>query len=173
MAASVNPGAPVATGFSAPEATVPPLENMPPHMSTQTVAPPVPVPDVLSYPRAGFWIRMGAGFIDMVLVGIMGGLLHFPQLGFLAALVYFAGMWTWKGTTIGGTILGLRVVRVDGQQLTILIAIVRALAGLFSAFMLFLGILWIAWDSEKQGWHDRLAGTVVIRLPRSIPIVMV
>ena len=120
---------------------------------------------------------MAAGFLDLCLMCFVGGLvgtaMRLPPLGFLTALAYFVGMWTWKGTTIGGALFGLRIVRVDGQQLTVLIAVVRALAGLFSIFFLFLGILWIAWDSEKQGWHDRLAGTVVLRLPRSMPLVMI
>ena len=79
-------------------------------------------------------------------------------LGFLVALAYFAGMWA-KGTTIGGIVLGLKVVRVDGQPVTFVVALVRALAAAFSAVVLFLGFLWIAWDI---GWHDRIAGTVLV-----------
>ena len=41
-----------------------------------------------------------------------------------------------------------------------------------SAIVMFLGFLWIAWDPDKQGWHDRIAGTVVIRLPRGTPLVL-
>ena len=40
-----------------------------------------------------------------------------------------------------------------------------------SAVVFFLGFLWIAWDDEKQGWHDRIAGTAVVRLPRGTPLV--
>ena len=80
-------------------------------------------------------------------------------------------MWTWKGTTVGGALLGLKVVRLDAQPVTFMVALVRALAAAFSIFFLFLGFLWIAWDREKQGWHDKIAGTVVVRLPRSVPLV--
>jgi uncharacterized RDD family membrane protein YckC len=131
----------------------------------------VPVPDTLAYPKAGFWERMGAAFLDIVLIGIVGRVVGHPSIAFLVALAYFAGMWTWKGTTIGGIVVGLKVVRLDGQPVTITIAMVRALGGAFSVVVLFLGILWIAWDSEKQGWHDKLAGTVVLRLPRGTPLV--
>jgi uncharacterized RDD family membrane protein YckC len=37
--------------------------------------------------------------------------------------------------------------------------------------VLFLGFFWIIWDAEKQGWHDKIAGTVVVRLPRGMPLV--
>ena len=132
---------------------------------------PAPLPDVLVYPKAGFWQRMAAGFLDLVLVGILSAFVHGPPLGFLVALAYFVGLWTWRGTTIGGIVLGLKVARIDGQPITLTVALVRALAGAFSILMLFLGILWIAWDKEKQGWHDKIAGTVVLRLPRGTPLV--
>lgn len=132
--------------------------------------PPV-LPETLSYPRAGFWERMGAGFLDIILVSILAHLVHFPPLGFLLALAYFAGMWAWKGTTIGGVVLGLKVVRADGEPVTFLVALVRALAAAFSLVVLFLGFLWIAWDDEKQGWHDKIAGSLVLKLPRGTPLV--
>jgi uncharacterized RDD family membrane protein YckC len=133
---------------------------------------PAVVPEVLSHPRAGFWERMAAAFLDMVLLGVIGafGDLTMPWI-FLVALAYFSAMWSWRGTTIGGTVLGLKVVRLDGQPLAFTVALVRALAAGFSIIVLFLGFLWIAWDAEKQGWHDRIAGTVVLRLPRGTPLV--
>ena len=134
-------------------------------------APAVSLAEAFTYPRASFWERMGAAFLDMVLVGILGGIVGGPPLGFLVALAYFAGMWAWKGTTIGGIVLGLKVVRLDGQPVTFAVALVRALSAAFSVIVLFLGFLWIAWDKDKQGWHDRIAGTVVVRLPRGTPLV--
>jgi uncharacterized RDD family membrane protein YckC len=138
--------------------------------STATaIATPAVLPETLSYPKAGFWERMGAAFLDLVLVGISGALVG-PFVP-IVALAYFSAMWAWKGTTIGGIVIGLKVVRFDGQPVTFAVALVRALAGAFSIFVLFLGILWIAWDSEKQGWHDKIAGTVVLKLPRGTPLV--
>ena len=134
-------------------------------------APPVqpPLPAALSHPRAGFWERMGAAFLDWALLCIPIALVG-PFI-FLVALAYFAGMWTWKGTTIGGIVLKLQVVRYEGESLNFLVALVRALAAAFSALVLFLGFFWIGWDRDKQGWHDRIAGTVVVRLPRSMSLV--
>jgi len=129
------------------------------------------LPDTLAFPKAGFWERMGAAFLDVLLLGIIGGVIGHPPVGFLLTLAYFVAMWTWKGTTVGGVVLGLKVVRLDGQPITLTVALVRALAGAFSVIVFFLGILWIAWDRDKQGWHDRIAGTVVIRMPRGTPLV--
>jgi len=70
-------------------------------------------------------------------------------------------------------VLKLQVVRSDGQSVTFLAALVRALAAAFSVIVLLLGFLWIAWDRDKQGWHDKIAGTVVVRLPRSVPLVCI
>jgi uncharacterized RDD family membrane protein YckC len=136
--------------------------------ATAAGAPPV-LPDALCYPKASFWERMAAGFLDVVLVGILGSVAH--HFALLVALAYFAGMWTWKGTTVGGIVLGLKVVRVDGQPVSFLVALVRSLAAAFSGVVLLLGFLWIAWDAEHQGWHDKIAGTVVIKLPRGTPLV--
>jgi uncharacterized RDD family membrane protein YckC len=136
--------------------------------------PSVALPDVLAYPKAGFWERMAAGFLDMVLIGIIAGAaVHSASLTMLVALAYFSAMWTWKGTTVGGIVLGLKVVRADGQPLPFLVALTRALAAAFSIFVLFLGIFWIAWDLDKQGWHDKIAGTVVLKLPRSAPLLII
>jgi uncharacterized RDD family membrane protein YckC len=55
--------------------------------------------------------------------------------------------------------------------MTFVVALVRSLAAAFSVIVLFLGFLWIAWDRDKQGWHDKIAGTIVVRLPRSMPLV--
>jgi uncharacterized RDD family membrane protein YckC len=141
---------------------------MPASPPLKAAAPPV-LPDALCYPKASFWERMGAGFLDLVLVGILGSAVaHFAPLVMLA---YFAGMWAWKGTTVGGIVLGLKVVRLDGQPLSFVVCLVRSLAAMFSAAFLFLGFFWIAWDSEQQGWHDKIAGSVVVKLPRSAPLI--
>jgi uncharacterized RDD family membrane protein YckC/cytoskeletal protein CcmA (bactofilin family) len=151
----------------------------PPVGAGQGTIPPVGAPsalqtslsDELAYPRAGFWERMGAAFLDMVIVGVVAGLTHVAPLGLLIAVAYFAGMWAWKQTTIGGIVIGLKVVRIDGRPFTFVTALVRALAAIFSVIVLFFGFIWIGWDVEKQGWHDKIAGTVVVRLPRGVPLV--
>ena len=134
-----------------------------------TLAVPAALPETLSYPKAGFWERMAAAFLDIVLLGICTAVVG--RFAPVVALAYFAGMWAWRGTTIGGIVLGLKVVRFDGQPLSFPVALIRALAAAFSIVVLFLGILWIAWDSDKQGWHDKIAGTVVLKLPKGTPLL--
>jgi len=148
-----------------PAATV-----VPPPASSAPLPPPLTPPQALAHPRAGFWERMAAGFLDMALIGMVTALGH--SLFFsLTMIAYFSGMWTWKGTTVGGIVLNLQVVRQDGQPLNFLTAFVRCLAAIFSALMFFLGFFWIGWDRDKQGWHDKIAGTVVVRLPRAASLV--
>ncbi|HXR04975.1 MAG TPA: RDD family protein, partial [Verrucomicrobiae bacterium] len=169
----INPVVPPAGTPAAPGTPETPAPGAAPGQTAATVAmaaPPVP-PELLSYPKAGFWERMGAGFLDVVLVGILGAVVGGAPLSFIVALAYFAGMWAWKGTTVGGIVLKLHVVRSDGQPVSFLVALVRALAAAFSVIVLFLGFLWIAWDADKQGWHDKIAGTIVVRLPRSVSLV--
>lgn len=142
-----------------------------PGQAEQQQVNPVPLPEALSFPRARLLERLAAGFLDIVLLSILCKICHVHGFWPFVALAYFAVMWTWKSTTVGGIILGLKVVRVDGQPMPFTVALVRALGAAFSVVVLFLGFLWIAWDREKQGWHDQIAGTVVIRMPRGTPLV--
>jgi uncharacterized RDD family membrane protein YckC len=134
---------------------------------------PAAVSEALALPRASFWERMAAGFLDIILVSILSALVDHMPLGFLVALAYFAGMWTWRGTTVGGIVLNLRVVRYDGKPMNFAVALIRALAAGFSIIVFFLGFLWIAWSRDKQGWHDKIAGTVVVRQPRGMPLLCI
>jgi uncharacterized RDD family membrane protein YckC len=59
--------------------------------------------------------------------------------------------------------LGMRVVRTDGTPLTVTGAVMRYVGLILSVAALFIGIIWIAVDAEKQGWHDKIAGTHVVR----------
>jgi uncharacterized RDD family membrane protein YckC len=148
-----------------PTPTAPP----PPAEPSGPASPQLSPPQALAYPRAGFWERMAAGFLDLVLVMLSTAAVG-PFFS-LVGIAYFSGMWAWKGTTVGGIVLNLQVVRQDGQPLSFLTALVRILAALFSASVLFLGFFWIGWDRDKQGWHDKIAGTVVVRLPRAVSLV--
>ena len=146
-----------------------PEPGFPPRTMSNPLTP--PMSEALTLPRASFWERMGAAFLDIILVSILGAIIGGPPQAFLVALAYFAGMWAWKGTTVGGIVLNLRVVRLDDQPVTFVVALVRGLAAAFSFIVLFLGFFWIIWDRDKQGWHDKIAGTVVVRQPRGMPLV--
>jgi len=121
-------------------------------------------------PRAGFWIRMGALLLDAVLIGVVTSFLHHDlELVLLAA--YGAVMWKLRGSTIGGIVFDLRVVRLDGRPIDWETAIVRALGCFLSLAVAGLGFFWIAFDGAKQAWHDKIAGTVVVRVAKGVPLV--
>jgi uncharacterized RDD family membrane protein YckC len=80
-------------------------------------------------------------------------------------------MWTWKGTTIGGIVCALKVVRVDGREVDFTVALVRGLAAVFSFVALGIGFFWVGWTRERQGWHDLIAGTVIVRVPRGMSLI--
>ncbi len=123
--------------------------------------------DKVLLPRAGFWSRFLAAALDLFLVAIAVAILPVigPALFIPVAVIYFVAMWTWRGTTIGGLVLRHKIIRTDGTPLTFSIAVVRSLLSMFSILALFLGFLWAAWDREKQTWHDKIAGTVVVKMP--------
>jgi len=118
----------------------------------------------------GFWLRVAAYIIDVSLIGIVGVILSSAlgtagqAMGALIFIAYFIGLWGTTGQTIGMMLLGLHVVRnVDGGKISWGNAVLR-FVGLFVAFAcLYIGVIWVAFDSRKQGWHDRIGGTVVIR----------
>lgn len=132
---------------------------------------------------AGFWIRVLAGLID---VAIMGVVIVLP-LSLIYGAEYwegekfFAGFWDvilgyvvpfvgtiWFWLTFLGTpgkmMLKLRVVDAEtGGRLTLAQAIGRYFAYIPAMAAFGLGLFWIGFSSRKQGWHDMLAGTVVMR----------
>lgn len=112
--------------------------------------------------------------LDLVLVAIAYNFLdHFwwlrdDSLFLVVFLAYHIAFWAWKGTTLGGVICNLRVVRTNGENLRFVDALVRGLSGVFSVVALGLGLFWMINDSYRQMWHDKIAGTVVVKLPREM-----
>jgi uncharacterized RDD family membrane protein YckC len=80
-------------------------------------------------------------------------------------------MWTWKGTSVGKICLGLKIVRTDGTPIDFAVALVRSLAACFSFIVFFLGFFWAGWDRDKQSWHDKIAGTVVVQVPKGVSLL--
>lgn len=143
--------------------------------------------DELEY--AGFWIRVGASLIDTVLLLII----TYPLLVWIYGWGYFSDgrviagpadfliswvapsvativFWLYRDATPGKMALSLRVVDArTGHTLSAGQAIGRYLAYFVSAIPFFFGFIWIGFDSKKQGWHDKLAGTVVLRSTRRGP----
>ena len=173
-AGSIPQGAPEpAYAAAAPVSAFVPDAGGPVDAATATPVPPSPaVPtDLAVYPRASFLDRVAAFAVDAVLVAIAVNLLDlsrhdgwFPLL----LVAYHIAFWAWRGTTLGGIIVGLRVVRVQGTDLRFPDALVRGLSGIFSIAALGIGCFWMLQDPEKQMWHDKIAGTLVVKVPRHL-----
>ncbi len=151
-----------------------------PHAEHETPAPPNAPADaraaatnLLLFPRATFLDRVAAFALDCVLLAIANTMLDFARHDGMFLLVLFAyhvAFWTWKGTTLGGIICNVRVVSANGGELRFVDALVRGLSSLFSIAVLGIGCLWMLNDPERQMWHDKIAGTVVVRVPRGWPL---
>jgi uncharacterized RDD family membrane protein YckC len=126
------------------------------------------LPPATSLPLASFLERTAAMILDFALIMIVNDALDFRHGGptLLLVLAYHIGFWTWRGATVGGLTCRLRVVRVDGAPLEFVDAMVRGLSGLFALGAAGIGFLWILKDPHRQGWHDKIAGTYVVKLPR-------
>jgi uncharacterized RDD family membrane protein YckC len=165
-------------------AAMPPVSPVGETMPAADIPPPVisAAPAVISaatLPRVGFWIRLVASFLDMVLLGIVmsmsskifhGWFSPGGSLPFWFA-VYCVIMWATKGTTIGGIICGLKVVRLDDRPIDWGVAAVRALGGFLSLAVAGLGFVWVAFDDERQSWHDKIAGTTIVRVPKGTALM--
>jgi len=120
---------------------------------------------------AGFWRRFVAWIIDGILLGAVSGILMFiisaqqtaSWLGTVIGIVYIVGFWTWRGQTPGKMVMGVKIIKTDGSPIGIGRAILRYIGYLVSAIIIFIGYLMIAWDGRKQGLHDKIAGTYVVK----------
>lgn len=121
--------------------------------------------------RAGFWIRVVATALDLALVLAVISAVGLQRYFLVCWIVYHVAMWAWKATTIGGVVFGLKVVRRDGRPLDFPVALVRSLSALLSALALFLGFFWVGWTRERLSWHDLIAGTAIVRVPRGVPLL--
>jgi uncharacterized RDD family membrane protein YckC len=134
-----------------------------------------PVISAAILPHAGFWIRLCSLGIDLILCALVIHLIpwvHFKwSLCLLLLAAYGAVMWKLRGTTVGGSIFHLKVVRLDDRPMDWTAAIVRALSCFLSLIVIGLGFIWVAFDDEKQSWHDKIAGTVVVKVPKGVALI--
>lgn len=153
-------------------------------MNRGTEQPVTTADDEIRY--VGFWARVAASLVDTVLVAIV----IYPLLHLVYGREYWLGeelvrgpvdfllswifpavavvlFWISRQATPGKMLIGARIVdaRTGGKPGTGQL-IIRYLGYYVSAIPLFLGFVWVAIDRRKQGWHDKLAGTVVVRTSR-------
>ena len=133
----------------------------------------------------GFWVRALAFILDSIAVSVVTGALA-PLVGAgsmfnldparpetyvtanafstLMGLIYYVGFWGWRGQTPGMMPFNLRIVRADdGQSIDYVRAFLRYIGLIISFLVIFIGVIWVAFDGRKQGWHDKIAGTLVVR----------
>ena len=117
----------------------------------------------------GFGLGWMGGSIDPLMpdvaVGAAYGVLVILIPSFMV-LAYLVGFWGWRGQTPGKMALRLKITHIDGSDIDWSAAILRLLGYVISFLLVFIGHIWIAYDSYRQGFHDKIADTYVIRLPR-------
>jgi len=78
---------------------------------------------------------------------------------------YFVGFWVWRGQTPGKMLLNIKIVRPDCARIKFSQALLRYLGYIVSAAVIFIGFIWVAFDPQKQGFHDKIAETFVVKIP--------
>ena len=139
---------------------------------------------------AGFWVRLGAGIIDTIIFMIVAGvpltLIYGVEYWKYEILIYgfwdiflsfifplIATIWFWLRflATPGKMALKLKIVDArTGNRLSLGQSLGRYFAYILSMIPLGLGFIWIGIDKKKQGWHDKLANTVVIKSNDTVPV---
>ena len=139
-------------------------------MSTTTM------PAVAMTDKAGWWTRAIAIVLDVIGVGIVAGAVS-SILGFattsaqyegvstLFQAAYFTYFWSaaGKGQTLGSRALKIRVVKTDGSYLDYVGAFLRYVGFIIACVVFLIGVIWAAFDAQKQGWHDKIASTYVVK----------
>ena len=141
---------------------------------------PVTLPAPVQY--VGFWARVGASLIDTILIAMVIAPLAWVIVGreyfdltratggteillewILPAIAVLA-FWVYRSATPGKIVINAVIVDADTfRKPTTAQFIGRYLAYFVSTIPFGLGLMWVGWDKRKQGWHDKLARTVVIR----------
>ena len=123
-----------------------------------------------SGPRAGFWQRFAALFIDGLIVGLATGILFalLKGVGYALGIGLEFAYFTYlegglSGQTLGKRAMGIRVVDFNtGGPIGYNRAFVRQIGRIVSTIVIYIGYLWMLWDRERQTWHDKLANDVVV-----------
>jgi uncharacterized RDD family membrane protein YckC len=131
----------------------------------------------------GFWARVGASLIDTVLLLMIcmplvtmiygwrywtsNAMIQGPAdflINWVLPAIAIVLFWVYRQATPGKIAIGARIVDArTGAKPSTGQLIGRYLGYYVSTIPLFLGLIWVAFDPRKQGWHDKLAGTVVVR----------
>lgn len=149
--------------------------------------------DVRSIEKGGFWIRFLAFAIDKIVIYVisialliagalgvgmnyspfegdfierLGEVVTFPYVLILVimTMIYYTYFIGTSGQTIGKMICRLKVVQTNGEPVSYGQAFLRWVGYLVSSIFFYLGFFWIVFDHNRQGWHDKIADTYVVRV---------
>jgi uncharacterized RDD family membrane protein YckC len=145
---------------------------MPEQYESAPQAPPGSYSSGPSGPRATFWVRFGAAIVDFLVLLIPSIILlvifkqgaAYQALSTLMSLAYFTYFEGGpSGQTIGKKALGIRVYDFrEGGSIGYGRGLLRQIGKYISGLAILIGYLWMLWDKEKQTWHDKIAGSVVV-----------
>ena len=134
----------------------------------------------------GFWIRVLAYFIDtVILITALSPVLFILSLialeielnfrlpdifSLVASWIYFSVLdsSSWQAS-VGKKAVGLKVVDKNGDRISFGRATGRHFAKIISGLTIFIGYMMVGWTKRKEGLHDKIAGTLVIRIVKSRP----
>jgi len=145
------------------------------------------IPSSSEMENGGFWVRSIAYLIDKTVLSIVGLLFFFASrvaqgggvplfqnflmtlilmccAGLIIEAAYFTYFYGYTGQTIGKMVCGLKVVSTEGGLIGYRRAFLRWIGYQISFYIFFFGFFWIALDPNKQGWHDKIARTFVIKV---------
>ncbi|MBI5166882.1 MAG: RDD family protein [candidate division NC10 bacterium] len=148
--------------------------------------------EAASLPKAGFWIRFLAFLIDYALLSFAGTVLAYSIFAVVGLGSLFSGGFTedmmylalgvvlpvlvaiiiayyvifvgWRGQTPGKILLKLKIIQDTGEEMTYGRAFLRWVGYLISTAILGIGYIMIAFSRQKQGLHDKIASTYVVRI---------
>ncbi len=144
--------------------------------------PDAPIADQMESQPVGFWKRVLAAIIDTILIIVVTYPILFAVYGsgyftdtsmsqgpidilltYVFPAVAVIVFWMYKSATPGKMAISAKIVDAKtGGPVPTSRLIIRYLGYIVSTIPLGLGLLWVAWDPRKQGWHDKMAGTLVV-----------
>lgn len=122
-------------------------------------------------PRAGFWRRFVASLLDALLIItcslplIVIDVTMYKVVNLLAQAVYYSVLEGGpRGQTVGKKALGIRVVSLaSGEPIGYVRGLIRYIGRYPSFFVFLIGYLRMLWHADRQTWHDKMVGAVVVR----------
>ncbi len=141
------------------------------------------------YKFAGFGRRFLAAMIDGFILILLGIGISFSLgrnpfvtndasiksltdclISIIFGMIYTIGFWVKQnGQTPGKRVLHIRIIKEDGQPLDLFTAFIRYISQMLSMIVIYIGYIWVLFDSKKQSWHDKIARTYVIETDAEKP----